>query len=186
MKFQLQRRYVVLGALLIVIAVMTTACAPDPQELIISPQLGDQMVARAAGQQVVRAEPTPLPVLAELTPEQIVAGLPEEIAAALPNADLAHAEQLALTNGCIGCHSLDPAAQMTGPTWYNLGNTAVSRIPGESPALYLYESITNPGKFTVPNYPAGVMPATYAETLSPTDLTDLVAYLLAQTQDTAQ
>ena len=121
MNVKLQRRYGILVALLIVIAAVATACAPDPNELIISPQLGEQMVARAAGQEVVRAEPTPLPMLSSLTPEQIVAGLPEDVIAALPNADLAHAEQLALANGCIGCHALDPAAQMTGPTWYNEG-----------------------------------------------------------------
>jgi mono/diheme cytochrome c family protein len=182
MKVKLQRRYGMLVALLIVIAAVATACAPDPNELIISPQLGEQMVARNAGQEVARAEPTPLPMLSSLTPEQIVAGLPEDVIAALPNADLAHAEQLALSNGCIGCHALDPAAQMTGPTWYNIGNTAVGRVPGESPGLYLYDSIVNPGGYSVPNYPAGVMPATYVDTLTPTDLADLVAYLLAQTQ----
>ncbi len=182
MKVKLQRRYGMLVALLILIAAVATACAPDPNELLISPQLGDQMVARAAGQEVSRAEPTPLPMLSNLTPEEIVAGLPEDVIAALPNADLAHAEQLALSNGCIGCHALDPAAQMTGPTWYNIGNTAVGRVPGESPGLYLYSSIVNPGEYSVPNYPAGVMPATYATTLSPTDLADMVAYLLAQTQ----
>lgn len=182
MKVKLQRRYLVLVALLVMIAAVATACAPDPNQLIISPQLGEQMVARAAGQQIVRAEPTPLPLLSSLTPEQIVAGLPEDVIAALPNADLARAEQLALSNGCIGCHGLDPTVQMTGPTWHNIGNTAVGRVPGESPGLYLYQSIVNPGGYSVPNYPAGVMPATYVDTLSPTDLADMVAYLLAQTQ----
>jgi mono/diheme cytochrome c family protein len=182
MKVKLQRRYGMLVTLLVMIAVMATACAPDPSELIISPQLGEQMAALAAGQDVARAEPTPLPLLSSLTPEQIVAGLPEDVLAALPNADLAHAEQLALANGCVGCHALDPAAQMTGPTWYNVGNAAVGRVPGESPGLYLYHSIINPGAYAVPNYPAGVMPATYGTTLSPADLADMVAYLLAQTQ----
>ncbi len=182
MKVKLQRRYLVLVALLVMIAAVATACAPDPNELIISPQLGEQMAARAAGQQIVRAEPTPLPLLSSLTPEQIVAGLPEDVIAAMANADLAHAEQLALSNGCIGCHALDPAMQMTGPTWYNIGNTAVGRVPGESPGLYLYHSIANPGLYSVPNYPAGVMPATYVDTLSTQDMADLVAYLLAQTQ----
>ena len=182
MKVKLQRRVGFLQALLVIVAIVATACAPDPNELIISPQLGEQMVARDSGQEVVRAEPTPLPLLSSLTPEQIVAGLPEEILAALPNADLAHAEQLALANGCVGCHSLDPAVQLTGPNWYNVGNTAVGRVPGESPGLYLYESIMNPGAYAVPNYPAGIMPATYADTLSATDLADLIAYLLSQTQ----
>jgi len=182
MKVKLPRRYLVLVTLLVLTAAVATACAPDPNALIISPQLGEQMAARAAGQTVVRAEPTPLPLLSSLTPEQIVAGLPEEISAALPTADLGRAEQLALSNACVGCHALDPAVQMAGPTWYNIGNTAVGRVPGESPGYYLYQSITAPGAYNVPNYPAGVMPATYADTLSPQDLADLIAYLLAQTQ----
>ena len=182
MSVKFQRRYGMWVALLILVALMATACAPDSNALIISPQLGEQMAAQAAGQEIVRAEPTPLPQLSSLTPEQIVAGLPEDVIAALPNADLAHAEQLALSNGCVGCHALDPAAQMTGPTWYNIGNTAVGRVSGESPGLYLYESIVNPGAYVVADYPAGVMPQTYSTTLSPTDLADMVAYLLAQTQ----
>ena len=69
---------------------------------------------------------------------------------------------------------------MTGPTWYHIGDTSVSRVPGESPALYLYASIVNPGQFVVPPYPNNIMPANYAEQLSLEELADLVAYLLEQ------
>ena len=180
---QLRRRMLLLWAVLLVGALALAACAPDPNELIISPQLGDQMVARAAGNQVVRAEPTPLPQLAELTPEQITAGLAEDLAAAVINGDPARGEQLALQNGCIGCHALDPNVTMTGPTWYNIGNVAVSRVPGQSPAVYLDHSIVNPSEYVVPNYPDNIMPKTYGETLSVQDQGDLIAHLLAQTQE---
>jgi mono/diheme cytochrome c family protein len=67
---------------------------------------------------------------------------------------------------------------MTGPTWHELADHAANRQPGTSPANYIYTSIVNPGAYIVPNYPSGVMPATYAETIPPEDLANLVAYLL--------
>lgn len=173
-----RRRSAFVVSLLMVILV-AAACAPDATQLIISPQLGEQLAAREAGSVVVAATPTPLPRLADLTPEEIVAGLPEDFAAALAAANPANGEQIALVRGCVGCHSLDPNAVMTGPTWHNIGDTAVSRVRGESPALYLYESIVNPNAFVVPNYPANVMPANYGELLSTQELADLVAYLLS-------
>jgi len=180
---QLRRRMLFVWAVLLVGALALAACAPDPAELIISPQLGEQMVARAAGNQIVRAEPTPLPRLADLAPEEITAGLDEEVTAAILNGDLARGEQLALQNACIGCHALDPNATMTGPTWYNIGNVAVGRVPGLSPAAYLHHSIMKPSEYVVPNYVDNLMPKTYEQTLSIQDQGDLIAYLLAQTQE---
>ncbi|MCS6826170.1 MAG: cytochrome c [Caldilinea sp.] len=164
---------------LFVVIVVAAACAPDATQLIISPQLGEQLAAREAGNIVAAATPTPLPRLADLTPEEIVAGLPEDFAAALAAANPANGEQIALVRGCVGCHSLDPNVALAGPTWHNIGDTAVSRVRGESPALYLYESIVNPNAFVVPNYPANVMPANFGELLSTQELADLVAYLLS-------
>lgn len=183
---QLRRRMGWLLAVMLLSALALAACAPDPSELIISPQLGEQMVARQAGNQVVRAEPTPLPLLSSLAPEQIVAGLPEDLATAIANGDPARGEQIATQNGCIGCHSLDPNATMTGPTWYNIGNIAVGRQPDLSPAAYLDHSIVNPGEYVVPNYPDNIMPRNYGEILSVQDQGDLIAYLLAQTQGSPQ
>jgi cytochrome c2 len=180
---QLRRRMLLVLAVLLVGALALAACAPDPDELIISPQLGEQMSARAAGSQVVRAEPTPLPRLADLTPEQITAGLADDLAAAVASGDPAHGEQLALQNACIGCHSLDPNVTMPGPTWHNIGNTAVGRVPGLSPAAYLDHSIVNPSEYVVPNFPDGIMPKTFGQTLSVQDQGDLIAYLLTLTQE---
>ncbi len=180
MKSLRARRFGWLMGLSLVAVLLLAACAPDPTELIISPQLGEQMAALEAGNEVVIAEPTEAPKLADLAPEAVTAGLPEDVATALASADPANGEQLALARGCIGCHSLDPAATMTGPTWHNVGDTAVSRVPGESPAFYLYHSITNPNLFVVPNYPSNIMPANYSEQLSTQELADLIDYLLQQ------
>lgn len=168
------------GFVLLVIVLVVAGCAPNANAQIVSPQLGAQLLAEESNS-VVQAEPTAAPlVFTDLTPEQVTAGLPPEFAAALASADPSQGEQLALVNGCVGCHSLDPAVQMTGPSWHDAAVHAANRVPGESPALYLYESITNPGKFTVPNFPGGVMPATYAQTISTEDLANLVAFLLEQ------
>ncbi len=158
-----------------------SGCAADVNAAIIGPELGPKLEAEMAGMELV-IEPTPIPPqLAELAPEQIVAGLPDDLAAALATADPANGATLATTKGCIGCHNLDPAAVMTGPTWHNVGDHAIIRVPGESPAEYLHQSIVNPNSFIVPNYPANIMPANYGEQLSTQELADLIAHLLEQT-----
>jgi mono/diheme cytochrome c family protein len=165
-------------SVLFVLSVVVAGCAPNANAQLISPQLGEQLYAIEADA-VIEVEPTPAPVLfAELTPEEIMAGLPEDFAAALADADPSQGENLALIHACVGCHSTDPAVQMTGPTWSNVADRAANRVPGMSPANYLYTSIVNPGAYIVPDYPSGVMPAIYDETIPTEDLADLVAYLL--------
>lgn len=167
---------------LLLIVLVAAACAPDATQLIISPQLGEQLAAREAGNVIVAAVATEAPKLSDLTDEEIVAGLPDDIAAALAVADPTNGAQVALARGCVGCHALDPNMVMTGPTWYHMGDTAVSRVRGESPALYIYHSIVAPGSYVVPNYPNNIMPANYGEQLTAQELADLIAYLLEQNE----
>ncbi len=170
---------------LLVAGLTIAACAPDPSAALMSPQLGDQLRAQLAGQEIVR-EPTPVPPkLAELTDEQIYAGVPDDLLVAIQASDASAGATIALMSSptCIGCHSLDPAAMMTGPTWHNVGDISVAHamaagLPG--PAEYLHQSIVNPGQFVVPGFTAGVMPGTYGDSLSQDDLATLISYLLAQ------
>jgi cytochrome c551/c552 len=176
----LHRHSLLLLCMGLLLSLIVAGCSPNANAQLVSPALGEQLFAEEANA-VVEAEPTPVPVtFAELTPEQVTAGLPADFAAALAAADPSAGETVALTNGCVGCHSTDPNVTMTGPTWYNLADHAANRVAGEGPALYLYESITTPGKFVVPNYPNGVMPQTYATTIPMEDMANLVAFLLAQ------
>ena len=117
---------------------------------------------------------TPEPASAADDP---LAGVPESIAALLPAADVARGEQLVLTNACIGCHNLDPGIPMAGPTWYNVAETAATRVEGETAATYLYNSIIHPNDYVVEGYAPGVMLQTYGD-LPEQDLADLLAYLL--------
>jgi cytochrome c551/c552 len=169
-----------LGLLLVMVVAVLAGCAPNANAELISPQLGAQLYAKEANAEVVIA-PTPEPVrFADLTPEEVTAGLPADFAALLAEADPAKGEIAALANGCIGCHALDPNQVMTGPTWYHVADTAANRRPDVSPALYIYDSIVAPGQYLVPGYPANIMPPNYADIISPGDLANLVAYLLTQ------
>src|SRR5215204_2139860 len=92
----------------VLLTVVVAGCAPNASAQLVSPRLGEQLYAEEANS-VVEVEPTPVPVtFAELTPEQVTAGLPADFAAALAAADPSKGETLALTNGCVGCHSTDP------------------------------------------------------------------------------
>jgi len=180
MKAVLHVRRALNMVLIFLILLAVSACAPNPEAEIVSPQLGAQLAAREAAN-VVEAIPTPEPLrLANMSEEEITAGLPAEIATALASADPANGESLSLANACIGCHALDPNQQMTGPTWFHVGDTAANRVPGESPAHYLYNSIVSPNAFVNAGYPSNVMPQNYRDILDDQALADLVAYLLSQ------
>lgn len=182
MEFLRRNRILLVVSLLLVIVVLS-ACAPDATAPIISPDLGPQLVAKAEAGKVEAApveEAAAPKTLADLSDDEIYAGLEPDMVDAIKNGDLANAETLAVTNACLGCHSLDPEAKMTGPTWHNIGDTAVTRIEGMSPAAYLYDSIVAPNDYVVEGFPGNVMTPTFGDTLSTQELGDLVAYLLAQ------
>lgn len=178
MKSLLKTRQAILVFGLCVLGLFIVSCSPKADELLISPQLGTQLAAQAEGGAI--PTPTPVPGIKELTPEQITAGLPADIAQALTTANPDNALKLAQANGCVGCHSLDPNVKLPGPTWINVGDTAVSRKPGMSPAAYFYESITDPSAYVVEGFNDGLMPKTFKSTLKPEQLADIIAFLLKQ------
>lgn len=174
------RMTVIVGCLLMSVMLISVGCVPDANGEIISPELGPKLVlARSEGD--VQVEPTPVPPkLAELTPDQLFAGLPDDVRQAVEDADPSSAETLAIKYACVGCHALDPNEVKTGPTWYNVGDTSVVRVPGEGPAAYIYTSIINPNVYVVNGYPSNIMPANFGELMSPEELGAMVAYLLQQ------
>jgi cytochrome c551/c552 len=159
------------------------ACTPDAGEFIISPNLAQQVAARDAGE-VVQAIAAPTPKkLAELSEEEQLAGLPDDVRNELANVNIADADALITQYGCIGCHGIEKDKTYTGPTWYSAGNIAVNRRPDESPALYLYESIANPNAYVVEGFNSGIMPVNFKERMSAKEFATLVSYLLSQTQE---
>ena len=84
---------------------------------------------------------------------------------------------------CVACHMLDQPQDSTnrgpvGPNMGNLADHAATRVAGLSAEEYVYQSISEPGAFVVEGYTAGIMPATFAETLSEEEIRGLVAWLL--------
>lgn len=174
--------------LLLLVLPLLSACTPDASAAIISPNLGEVEVVAKAIEEDIRLglEPTPVPVVVTLdtmTDEEISAGLPEGVALALASAIPSDAEVIITGNACAGCHSLEEGEDGQGPNWYNLGNRAIDRAAvagNEGPAAYLYESISNPGAYVVDGFADGLMPQTYADTLSDEDFGALISYILAQ------
>jgi mono/diheme cytochrome c family protein len=83
--------------------------------------------------------------------------------------------QVFASNGCGGCHTLAEASSggVTGP---NLDEV----LPGQTAAM-IDKSIVDPNADIAKGFSPNVMPANYAQTLSPKELKDLVQYLLQST-----
>ncbi len=79
---------------------------------------------------------------------------------------------------CSTCHNAESEDTIVGPGLYGIPNRAGSRIPGEIAEQYLYESIINPNSYVVENFTDNIMPKTYADIYTETELFDLVAYLM--------
>jgi mono/diheme cytochrome c family protein len=90
-------------------------------------------------------------------------------------------QQIFTSKGCIGCHAIKPEDEgkvMVGPYLGKLNEVAPTRKPDMKAEDYVYESIVNPSAFNVPDFPSGVMPANFKDTISEEDLQKLVAWLL--------
>jgi len=108
--------------------------------------------------------------------------LPATLAALLPNAGPEHGRELTVQYGCTACHALEEGANVVGPSWYNMGAIAATRVPDESAALYLYHSIVQPNQRIVEGFLPNLMPQTYQEQLSEQELADMIQYLLTLQQ----
>jgi mono/diheme cytochrome c family protein len=73
--------------------------------------------------------------------------------------------------GCGNCHTFTPAGSSG-----TVGPDLSEALAGKDPA-FIRESIVNPNAEVASGYPAGVMPQTYKDQLSPKQLDDLVSFL---------
>jgi cytochrome c oxidase subunit 2 len=86
--------------------------------------------------------------------------------------------------GCAGCHTL-AAAGATGTVGPNLdvrlrtdcATPASKAARGATLAQCIETAITKPYAYIPSGYQSGIMPATFGQTLTPTQIQDLVAYL---------
>ncbi len=100
------------------------------------------------------------------------AGVP---GAAPPKAPGGPGAQVFANNGCGGCHTF--AAAEAGGT---VGPDLDEVLAGQSHAM-VEESIVDPNAVGTKGFPPNVMPATYGQSMTPREISDLVDFLLENT-----
>ena len=86
-------------------------------------------------------------------------------------------------NGCASCHTFKPA-NATGSIGPDLDTAPASDAKADNNmnlAAFIKESIDNPDAYIAKGYSKGVMPTTFVQSLSSTQLNDLVAFILSGT-----
>ena len=100
-------------------------------------------------------------------------------AAAPAAGDVERGRAVAQTNGCVACHSQDGSTGV-GPSWQGLFGSQEKLADGGSVTVddaYLRESILDPDAKITDGFQAGLMPKTFADTLSEGDVNDLIALI---------
>ncbi len=90
----------------------------------------------------------------------------------------ARGQVLAESTGCLACHSID-GTPGSGPTWRGVAGSSRPQTTGETVIAddaYLFGSIVDPANQIVEGYEA-IMPPDYGETLTETEVEDLVEYV---------
>lgn len=117
-------------------------------------------------------------------------GAPPATAASSDPVEVGRATFNSTPPGCFACHSIAPGINIVGPSLSGIGATAAARVRGadyhgqaKDAAAYIRESIVDPNAHVLagPTFSAGgrsLMPNTYAQTLKPEQVEQIVAYLL--------
>jgi cytochrome c oxidase subunit 2 len=85
-------------------------------------------------------------------------------------------------NGCSGCHTLS-AANATGTTGPDLDKLVSFAQQANQPLpAFVHESIVDPNAYVQSGYSKGVMPETFGQSLSKTQLDALVTFLVQSAQ----
>ena len=89
-----------------------------------------------------------------------------------PTGDAAAGKTVFMSQGCGSCHTLSEAAA-TGTVGPNLDEVLKGK-----PADFVRESIIDPNKEIASGFAPNIMPSTYGQQLTPTQIDDLVALLV--------
>jgi mono/diheme cytochrome c family protein len=119
-------------------------------------------------------QPTAAPTSEAATPESTAVDQPaqEDTGGELPG-DYDLGQQLYVAE-CAACHGAQDGA---GPSLGGMADRAATRVPGQSAADYLRESIVNPGEYLVEGY-ENIMPAGYGDQFSEHELDSLVKFIV--------
>ena len=93
--------------------------------------------------------------------------------------DIQQGQMLVEANGCLACHSVD-GSDGVGPTWMGLFGKEEALADGGSVVVdedYLRASIIDPDAQITEGFQAGLMPRTFAESLSAGDIEAIVAFI---------
>jgi cytochrome c551/c552 len=85
------------------------------------------------------------------------------------------------SNSCASCHTFKPAGA-TGTIGPDLDKAPASDAKTDHNmdlAAFVKESIADPDAYVAKGYPKGVMPKTFAQSLSKSQLADLVAFIVS-------
>ena len=88
-----------------------------------------------------------------------------------------HGAELLVTYQCVNCHI--SGVSNIAPPFEGIAQRAAERRPPLTAAEYLYESITRPLAYVVPDY-APAMPQNFDERLTDQEMGDIIVYLLTQ------
>ena len=80
---------------------------------------------------------------------------------------------------CVACHTAD-GKPLVGPTWQGLYGSEETLSDGTTVTVnddYIRESIKDPNAKIVQNFQPNLMPATYGDTLSDSDIDAIIAYI---------
>jgi mono/diheme cytochrome c family protein len=89
-------------------------------------------------------------------------------------------------NSCSSCHTLT-AAQATGKIGPDLDKLVAYAQQAHQPlASFVHESIVNPDAYIQPGFPKGLMPTTFGQTLSKTDIDALVTFLVQSSKQASK
>jgi cytochrome c oxidase subunit 2 len=85
-------------------------------------------------------------------------------------------------SGCSSCHTLS-AANATGTIGPDLDKLVSYARQAKQPLTpFVHESIIDPDKYIQPGYSKGIMPATFGQSLTKTQIDALVAFLVESAQ----
>jgi mono/diheme cytochrome c family protein len=80
---------------------------------------------------------------------------------------------------CVGCHTVEPGGTATlGPNLAGVASRAAANPDGLDAVAWLRRETLQPDAVLAPDFAAGLMPATYEQSLSAAEIDALVAYML--------
>jgi mono/diheme cytochrome c family protein len=92
---------------------------------------------------------------------------------------VAQGQALVQSNGCQACHSIDGSV-LVGPSWQGVYGSEETLTDGSTVTVddeYIRESIVDPNAKIVQGFQPNLMPQTFGETLSDSDIEAITAYI---------